>query len=127
MMLFEHKRTLAARILLSVFIPMLVCLSLHIHQTADVGEDECYDCVHHLPHSGHASAAKAALHDCLLCQLSHVPFVIPQVITIIDTWNLLPTLHLNFSQPIKEGVQGGILPRAPPQTDIFWCAISFFK
>jgi len=119
MRILEHKRTIASRILLSVFIPMLVCLSLHIHQTTDVSEGECYDCTHHLPHHGHASAAKAALHDCLLCQLSHAPFVIPQSTIIINARILRPTLCQTFCPPTAKGEQGHLLPRAPPSQQLF--------
>lgn len=110
----EHKSMFAARLLLSVFIPMLVCLSLHIHQTVDASAGECYECNHHLPHQGHFSAAKAALHDCLLCQLSHVPFVVPQTASFISVQNLHYALCIYLYQPLTAVVQGLFLPRAPP-------------
>lgn len=114
----EHKRALAARILLSVFLPMLVCLSLHVHQRVYSGEGECYECAHHLPHHGHLSVAQAAICDCLLCQLGHVPFMVPLAGTLFINQSILITLLPACRQTTQAGLQGLIRPRAPPSAHI---------
>lgn len=71
----SKKRIFAARLLLSVFLPMLLCVSLHTHQQQDMSEIPCYECAHHLHHSGHFTATHGILHACLLCQLSKLPLL----------------------------------------------------
>ncbi len=109
-----HKRMLAAHFLLSVFLPMLVCLSLHVHQRADSGEGECYECAHDLPHPGHFSVAQAALCDCLLCQLGHVPFVASVSVVCVFNLNILYTLFPVCCQRTQTGPHGPIQPPGPP-------------
>lgn len=108
------KRQIAAWVLLAVFLPAYILASLHVHQTVDISEEECYECEHHLPHLGHISSAKATIHDCLLCQLNRVPFVIPQT-RITHNVQILPNaLYIAPCQKTTAGVQGLIFPRAPP-------------
>ena len=79
----QHKRMIVSRLLLAVFTVMLVVVSLHIHQETPTGEGECYQCVHHQPHSGHLSAAQQTFHECLLCQLATISFVAASVVIFI--------------------------------------------
>lgn len=60
--------------LLGVFVPMLLMVSLHTHADSSVAEDTCVECLHHVHHQGHLSSAGAHIEQCVLCQLATVPF-----------------------------------------------------
>jgi len=71
----NSRRRRAAKVLLAVYIPMLLLLSLHVHHQRMAEAVDCYQCAHHQPHAGHITAVQDALHDCLLCQLQSEAFV----------------------------------------------------
>ena len=106
-------RLISSWILLAVFLSMLVFTSFHIHPSYSYADETCNECVHHQC-GGHISAAKISFHDCLLCQLSHAPFPIVQAIVYVSVPNLQTTLFVTPFQSTSSGVQGIILPRAPP-------------
>ncbi|MBQ6210924.1 MAG: hypothetical protein IJK42_14330 [Prevotella sp.] len=61
--------------LLAVFAAMMALTTFHQHHYVMVDDEECVQCAHHLPHSGHISWQSADTHDCLVCQLSHTPYL----------------------------------------------------
>ena len=69
----EIRRTIIARLLLAVFLPMLIATTLHTHEA--VQGDVCVECVNHTPHAGHFSASHHLFDDCVLCQLSSLPYL----------------------------------------------------
>lgn len=70
----DHKRRLAAWILLGVFVPMLLMVSLHTHSYGSVAEETCAECLHHVHHQGHFSSSASQIDHCVLCQLATVSF-----------------------------------------------------
>lgn len=68
------KRRIAALLLLSVFLPMLVLSSLHVHEGISA-EGNCVECMNHIPHAGHISLNLNHSHDCVLCQFVTQPFL----------------------------------------------------
>jgi hypothetical protein len=113
MMKRMSKRRISAWILLSVFLPILLLSSLHVHETTDV-RIGCSDCVNHIAHQGHISLDTIHLHDCLLCQFTSLPFlgattVVLAVVAlryfniiVTPSAKLLSASYLHYS------------PRAPP-------------
>ena len=65
---------MSAWLLLSVFLPMLILSSLHVHDEAPASS-RCSECINHIPHQGHISLGTVHIHDCLLCQLASLPFL----------------------------------------------------
>jgi hypothetical protein len=101
-------------VLLSVFVPMMVLVSLHHHDFhADV-ENTCVQCEHHVPHAGHISAQTVSHGDCVVCQfttLSYLPSLVVAFSSIV-----CPTTADVVWQPVMVaavyiGLQSS---RAPP-------------
>lgn len=111
----KTKRKLSVWVLLSVFVPMLVLSSLHIHQEAvhDV-EECCAECVNHIPHSGHISLQTVHTCNCVLCQFVSLPFVVAALLALTVT--SAAHVVLSFVRPslCLEGVSHHYQPRAPP-------------
>ena len=107
------KRRLSAWMLLSVFLPILLLSSLHIHEHNDVGSG-CSDCINHIAHQGHISLTTIHLHDCLLCQFTSVPFL--GAATVV--WAAIALSHFNFfvepSAKLQFAAFRHYSPRAPP-------------
>lgn len=108
------KRRFSAWVLLSVFIPMLIVLSFHIHEGQASSACTCVDCVNHLPHTGHLSLNTDYSHDCVLCQFTTLPFVVAVAVTIS-----IAVVYISFvvsSRPIFIQNASGrqLIPRAPP-------------
>lgn len=56
----------SAWVLLSVFVPMVLLSSLHVHPDLLEDGEPCHECIDHTVHNGHIAAVKAAV-DCPLC------------------------------------------------------------
>ena len=76
------SRHLAARMLLAVFVPMLLMVSLHVHDGATTVSAECAGCVHHNCH-GHLAPTASWSCDCVLCQFLSLAFVAVGTISIV--------------------------------------------
>ena len=71
----ERRRRIFSALLLAVFLPAFLASVLHTHPQASVQQPECFQCVHHLPHTGHLSAADGSLSSCVLCHFLGLPFI----------------------------------------------------
>ena len=69
----KRRRQLFARILLSVFVPMMMLSAVHVHEEAS--SLECEQCAQHVSHAGHLSAGSSHTYNCVLCQFLTLPFV----------------------------------------------------
>ena len=88
------KEKLSAWLLLSVFVPMVVLSSLHVHPDQILSTDTCHLCIDHVVHNGHISAIKAHV-DCPLCAFQSSVFqpgktqhiaAAPQLSVQLDSW-----------------------------------------
>jgi hypothetical protein len=86
----NKRRAFASRVLLAVFLPMLFISFFHIHEYQPNHENECAQCVNHQPHSGHFTTMHMGVHDCVICQMCHLPYVAATV--LITVFILTPTL-----------------------------------
>ncbi len=76
------KRDIASWVLLAVFVPMLILSSLHIHQTEDLAESSCTECIYH--HCvGHLVQHTNTIHNCVLCQFLTLQFLAVAIATVI--------------------------------------------
>lgn len=71
----KTKRRFSAWLLLSVFMPMLLFSSLHVHQQT-ASQQDCTECVNHVPHGGHLSFNTLDVHDCVLCKFTSLSFLL---------------------------------------------------
>ena len=68
------KRRLAAWLLLSVLVPMMVMTAVHRHEES-AAATVCTDCAHHVAHAGHFNVLGDDGCDCVLCQFTSVVFL----------------------------------------------------
>ncbi len=112
---FKSGRRLASCVLLSVFLPMLLCVSLHVHLEAGNYADECYDCIHQLPHPAHFSVAYCTSHyDCLLCHLLQVPYIPAYTVTYIIYRDNATLRSVRLMPRVAAGTWSVRQSRAPP-------------
>lgn len=113
-MKIELKRQLYAWLLLSVFVPMMAVAALHVHDDYSDAQTTCAECVHHQAHHGHLSGATGHLHDCVLCQLLNVSFLVASFVLL----HILTAIHRSGNACPVEFVRtyaGGVFgSRAPP-------------
>lgn len=110
----ELKRKVSAWILLSVFIPMLIASSLHIHGEETSSLTICHECINHIPHSGHLFADQMGVHSCILCQFLSIVFLAASAITISIIFSFLFERN-SFIPPFCQSFQGdNTSGRAPP-------------
>ena len=79
----NYKRLRSSWLLLLVYVPMLLAVTLHRHdgvQEADAAF-YCEDCARNVHHDGHLVAFQPALHACVLCQLQSIPYLPPLLLT----------------------------------------------
>ena len=82
----QRKRNIAAWVLLSVFVPMMILSAVHIHKPAADETANCVECAHHLNHPGHFTSAVEHLDDCVLCQflsLAYAPAAVIQTVIFV--------------------------------------------
>ena len=85
--------------LLAVFLPMLVLSSAHVHSYSHSSMLECSQCVHHMPHNGHIAKAQVGIHDCILCQLVQLTFLLG---TTVLPFLPLHLRHVRLLDPEKQ-------------------------
>lgn len=78
------KRLSIAWLLLLVYLPMMIVVTLHRHGDAAVADATfyCQDCIEHVHHAGHIMPQQNAFHDCVLCQLQTVPFLPAEAVVL---------------------------------------------
>lgn len=88
---YSSRRFRIARLLLLVYIPMMIAVSLHHHGEAHHIDAavHCEYCLHHIHHSGHIQPSQHPMHDCVLCQLQSTVYLAPALFV----WNAMSELH----------------------------------
>ena len=105
----------SAWVLLSVFIPMVLLSSLHVHPEPLVDGQPCHECIDHTVHNGHIAAVKASV-DCPLCAFQSSVY---QGETEIQIHSSQPScrVEMDWTVPMTVvGFQGTQQSRAPPFT-----------
>jgi len=111
----DRKRVLSAWLLLLVFVPTMVMVSLHRH-CEDISSTmvECEQCVHHVHHSGHFGVQQASIHDCLVCQFASLPFLFASTVAVGTMATLTNILRHADTPWLRRGVWDALSARAPP-------------
>ena len=110
----DNRRKRFAWLLMLVYVPMLLAITFHHHSAEEGQTTYCYECAHHIHHDGHLTAQHSFMHECVLCQLHSLPYVVPTLVTIAV---FVAIVHLAFSEacPFVKSREGSILStRAPP-------------
>lgn len=114
-MRFGTKRTLSVWLLLSVFVPMLLLSSLHVHSDIkNTVEENCEACVEHIPHSSHLSLQPVHSANCVLCQFASLPFVVAALLFFRGAPPVYATLFVAQAFPCLVGISLSCQSRAPP-------------
>lgn len=115
MHIFDNRRMRFAWLLMLVYLPMMTAITFHHHSEEGASVvSYCYDCEHHIHHDGHLTASKSFAHDCVLCQLHSLPYVVPTIIRIA-VFIAIVHVALVTSCPFVKTRQGDIhSTRAPP-------------
>ena len=112
----NNRRLRFAWLLILVYLPMMLTITFHHHSEAEgvAASPYCYDCAHHIHHDGHLTATGIFYHDCALCQLYNMPYVVP---TIVRIATFVAIAHVVFYAvcPFVKTPEGSIYStRAPP-------------
>lgn len=103
-------------VLLSVFVPMVLLSSLHVHSEWNyMSETTCHECLAHAVHNGHIDALKAHV-DCPLCAFQSNVYQ-GEDATLTSCFQEAIELEMNCAVPTT--VTGNISTkqtRAPPVT-----------
>lgn len=109
------KRRISAWLLLLVYVPIMVAISLHVHtDNGSSAETECVQCANHIHHDGHLDAYSDNVHDCVLCQLASLPYIAPTVVAIAVAVCALHVVYTEKSDCLRLGVCDVKSTRAPP-------------
>ena len=109
----KTKRHIAAWMLLTLFVPMLVFSSFHVHGYDNSLVDECSECVQHHCH-GHLGQQTVSLHECVLCQFLSLPMVAVAVVTLIIYNKVSEIFFTKLQSAVHSDACGIITLRAPP-------------
>ena len=117
-----NKRRMAfAWVLILVYLPMMLAITFHHHSEVEgtTATSYCYDCVHHIHHDGHLSVQLNFSHECVLCQLCRLPYVVPTIFRIA-VFIAMVYVAFAMSCPLIKTRQGDIhSTRAPPAPSFF--------
>ena len=110
-----RKQRWFAWMILSVYVPMVLIASLHVHSINDFSRavdcDQCHTAVHH---SGHITAGKLHVDECLSCRFLSTQIDVPR--TVISHVVKQIAAHLEYflaTEPVARAVAQPSL-RAPP-------------
>ena len=105
----------SAWVLLSVFIPMVLLSSLHVHPELLTDNAPCHECIDHTVHNGHIAAVKASV-DCPLCAFQSSIYEGEQE-TTLHIYRQVTHLAVEYMvASVTVGIHGTTPSRAPPFT-----------
>lgn len=109
------KRRLAAWLLLMVYVPLTVAISLHVHEdTAASADVVCAECANHIHHGGHLDVYSDNVHDCVLCQLASLSYVVPSAVVVAVVVRFTRVAYTERSAMLRLGLCRVKSTRAPP-------------
>lgn len=113
-MRIETRHKISALFLLAVMLSMLFCVSLHRHEYRASVEETCADCLHHVHHAGHVTAQTINFHECILCQLHSLPYLMPSILHLAVAICVTHAVYMFLAEKCRNHVDGIYSPRAPP-------------
>lgn len=110
----KSRRRWSAWVLIAVFLPMLALSSLHHHPLDCNMQTECYDCVHHIQHAGHISAATHSVDHCVLCHFLMLTYVVGTMVVLSVQRLPVNLSHDCLCPQLGIVARGQLHLRAPP-------------
>lgn len=111
----DNRRKRFAWLLLLVYIPIVLVTTFHHHPEAEAPTTfYCYDCAHHINHEGHLTVNSSFDHDCVLCQLFRLPYVVPSIIKIAACAAIAYVVFCVACPFVKTREANILSTRAPP-------------
>ena len=111
-----HKRIRISWLLLLVYIPMMIAVTFHHHGEAERANSViyCEDCAHHIRHDGHLLALQHEMHECVLCQMQHAPYLAPTLLLLGAVVVFHYIIRRTVCPKCKLMANDAINTRAPP-------------
>jgi hypothetical protein len=110
-----RKQRLFAWILLSVYVPMVLLASLHVHSPINISKAiDCVQCHTAVHHSGHITTSNHHIDECLSCRFLSTQIDVPLTVSSLVVKQV--TTHLECflaGDPVVRAVAQPSL-RAPP-------------
>ena len=112
----NYKRLRSSWLLLLVYVPMLLVVTLHRHDGVQEADDAfyCEDCARNVHHDGHLVALQPTLHACVLCQLQSIPYLPPLLLTCAVIAVPFCVLRRVAAAPCMRRAHDASPARAPP-------------
>lgn len=94
----DNRRIRFAWLLMLVYLPMMIAITFHHHTEAEgaTAVSHCYECEHHIHDDGHLTSEHSFAHECVLCQLHSLPYVVPTLVRIAA---FIAIVHVAFVVP----------------------------
>jgi len=93
---------------------MQLLAALHVHPAQAALTDDCVKCMTHQSHDGHFRVAQFSMHDCLLCQVLHLPFIPVAMGIVLVVFCSTRTVRQVQSRRVVFTLGGAHGLRAPP-------------
>ncbi len=110
-----RRQRLLAWMILSVYVPMVLLASLHVHSPNEFSAAvDCVQCATEAHHSGHFTASRHHVDECLSCRFLGTQIDVPRTVTNLVVKQV--TARLEFflaTEPVVMAVAHPSL-RAPP-------------
>ena len=110
-----RKQRLFAWMILSVYVPMVLLASLHVHSPISISKAiDCVECHTSVHHSGHITTSNHHIDECLSCRFLGTQIDVPRTVATIVVRPVV--VHLEFflaTAPVVRIVAQPSL-RAPP-------------
>ncbi len=109
-------RMRAAWLLLAIYVPLLLAVSLHRHNGCGeaAAVEYCRECAHNIRHGGHIAAQQTTAHECVLCQLQSMPCMVPLTLLSLSAPAIRATRVVRQSARVKPCACRRATLRAPP-------------
>lgn len=110
-----RRQRLFAWIMLSVYVPMVLLASLHVHSLNEYSKAvDCIECHSAVHHSGHITAGKHHIDECLSCRFLSTQIDVPRTVTSFVVKPVAVLLEAFLpTEPVIRAVVHRLL-RAPP-------------
>lgn len=111
----DKKRRIFSTFLLAVYLTALLCAVSHRHEALLIPEqEECAECVHHLPHTGHISTYSGGMASCVFCHFLGLPYVFLPFAVMLLPEHVLGTLFSPQRNAFIAACSSHTQSRAPP-------------
>ncbi len=113
-MKIRTRSRISAVFLLAVMLSMIFGVSLHNHGEQASVTETCAECQHHVHHAGHLTVQSVDFHECPLCQLHSVPYLMPSILHLAVVSCFILSGYAILCERCINDIIAVYSPRAPP-------------